>query len=353
VKRSNSKMLAVALRRGWIVLVTIAAVTGIVLAVDEARTGEATAEAVAVVPAGAGDASPGNATQATQLAQTYVEAIPLDTAVREHVAEQVERPLEEVDDAIAVLGNPDTSVLRLRYRDSSRERALAAAAALLEAVVGNPPVAQGVAAGSLVALSDPAVVRETGGGERSTAIPVGIILGLLLGLVLLVAWERSDPRIDGPQELAAAAGTPTTALDDVAPGNIGALLERWRRLAGYGSGPHVIGLLAATSSAERLVGPAAAALARLSEGDGRPLRVSATPPPPDSGEPGLVLVTGGRPGGPSAGEALAHGAAVVVLTVERGARATELQRAIDVLEQFGGRPAWALLVRRGGAAERA
>lgn len=352
MKRSNSKVLAVALRRGWIVVVALAAVTAIALAVDGARTGETVAEAVAVVPAGATGATPGNATQATQLAQTYVEAIPADIAVREHVAERIDRPLAEVEDAITVLGNPDTSVLRLQYRDSSRARALGADAALLDAVAGASPAARGVTPGSLTALSDPQVVRETG-GSQSTAIPVGVILGLLLGLVLLVAWERSDPRIDRPQELAAAAGTPATALDDVAPGNIDALLERWRRLAGYGSGPHVIGLLAATSSAERLVAPAATELARISESNGQSLRLSAAAPPPDSGQPGMVLVTGGMPGGPAAGEAVANDAAVVVVAVERGARVAELQRAIDVLDQFGTRPAWALLVKRGGAGERA
>ena len=345
MKRSESKLLAVALRRGWIVLVSIAAVIAIAVAVNDSRPGETVAEAVAIVPAGATGASPGNATQATQLAQTYVEAIPLDDAVAEFIGAQIDRPASEVDDNITVVGNPDTSVLRLRYSDSSHTRALVAASALLRAVTGPRPLARSVAPRSLDVVHRPSVLRETS-ASSSAAIPIGVILGLCLGLVLLLAWERSDPRIDGPEELASAAGTPATALGDVAPGNIDALLERWRHLARDKDRPQVVGLLAGTKRSEELVRPAATELAGLSAANGQMLRLATTQLPPHSGDQGLVVVTGGVPGGPAAGEAVAADAAVVVVAVERGARASELQATLAVLDQFGAAPAWALLTQK-------
>ncbi|HEX7290209.1 MAG TPA: hypothetical protein VF250_03690 [Conexibacter sp.] len=342
------KLLAVALRRGWVVVAAAAAVTALAVAVGSARPGSTLAQAVAVVPAGATDESPGNATQATQLAQTYVQAIPLDGAVLGAIAHAVDRTSSDVAGRVTVVGDPKTSVLLLRYEDTDRARALAGTSTLLTAVTGDAPNARSVAPDSLTLVRGPRVLRETTAARDTTTIPLGVILGLALGLVLLVAWERSDPRIDGAGELANAAGTPATALGDVAPGNIDALLERWRRLAGDGSGPHVVALLAGTRRAERLVSSAAYELATISASNGQLLRLGTAPPGPGgpSGERGLVVVTGGTPGGPAAGEAVAADAAVVVVTVPRGARATELRDSLDVLGQFGARPTWALLVRR-------
>lgn len=345
MRRPESKLLSVALRRGWVVLAAVAAVTAVAVAVGSARPGSTLAQAVGVVPAGATDESPGNATQATQLAQTYVQAIPLDGAVLSAVGRAVGRSSSEVAARVTVVGDPETSVLLLRYEDSDRARALVGTNALLQAVTGDAPNARSVAPQSLVLVRGPRVLRETSAASDRTTVPVGVLLGLVLGLVLIVAWERSDPRIDSAGELANAAGTPATALGDVAPGNIDALLERWRRLAGDGAGPHVVALLAGTRRAEPLVASAAHGLASLSASNGQLLRLGTAPPVPGS-ERGLVVVTGGAPGSPAAGEAVAADAAVVVVTVPRGARATELRESLHVLDQFGARPTWALLVRR-------
>ncbi len=341
------KLLAIALRRGWVVIVAVAAVTALAVTVGAARPGSVLAQAVAIVPAGATAETPGNATQATQLAQTYVQAIPLDGAVLGAIARRVDRTPADVGTRVTVVGNPETSVLLLRYEDTDRDRAIAGTSTLLHAVTSSLPSARSVAPESLVLVRGPRVLRESSAAEDSTTIPIGVILGIVLGLVLIVAWERSDPRIDGPGELANAAGAPATALGDVAPGNIDALLERWRRLAGDGAGPHVVALLAGTRRAQGLVRPAAGELVGLSAANGQLLRLAtAAPPPGGGGERGLVVVTGGMPGGPEAGEAVAADAAVVVVAVPRGARAGELRESLEVLDQFGARPTWALLVRR-------
>ena len=341
MRRFPRKLAAVALRRGWIVVAAIVLVTALSAFAGSVGGGSTLAESVAIVPAGAGEEGPGDAVQATQLAQTYVEAIPLDDAVTDEVSRAIDRSVEDAEESITVVGNPETSILRLQYEDSARDRALTAAGALLDAVTGRDPVAQSVARGSLQVVSEPSVLRESSGGS-SAAIPIGIFLGLCLGIVLVAAWERSDPRIDGAEELAEAAGTPATALGDVAPQNIDALVERWRRLAPDGGESQVVGLLAGTQHSEQLVRPAANELAGLSAANGHSLRV-ATSKGSNGAEPGLVVVTGGLPGGPSAGEAIAADASVVVVAVERGARVSELRSTLAVLEQFGARPAWALL----------
>jgi len=346
VRLRQSKAVAVALRRGWVVLVAIAVVTALSVAVGRSRPGETVTQAVVVVPSGAHGSDPGNATESIKLAQTYVEAIPLDGGVLSYVAGRIGRTVKQVESAVAVVGNPTTSVLLLQYRDADATRSLAASSALLGAVTGAHPRANSVAAGSLVMVRGPSVLRSSSSGS-STAIPIGVILGLCLGLVLVVAWERSDPRIDGVHDLAHASGTPATALGEVAAGNIGALLDRWRRLAGDGRGPHVVGLLAATRGTEPIVAPAAEELVELSSSNGHPLRLADASSAPWGGdERALVIATGQRPGGPGAGEATAAAADVVVVAVERGARVAEVRRTLAVLDQFGAPPRWALLTRR-------
>jgi hypothetical protein len=96
------------------------------------------------------------------------------------------------------------------------------------------------------------------------------------------------------------------------------------------------------------VRPAANELARLSAAGGQLLRVGTASRPAGVAD-GLVIVTGGVPGGPSAGEAVAADASIVVVAVERGARVSELSGSLAVLTQFGAAPAWALFVRPGGS----
>ena len=60
---------------------------------------------------------------------------------------------------------------------------------------------------------------------------MGALLGLGLGIILMLAWERADPRLDQPADVHALTGIPTTRLDDLTPSRAAALLERWLGLA--------------------------------------------------------------------------------------------------------------------------
>ena len=63
-------------------------------------------------------------------------------------------------------------------------------------------------------------------GTKSVAL-LGVILGSVLGVVLLLAWERSDPRIDDLETLGSEVDCPTTSLEHASDETTAALLDRW------------------------------------------------------------------------------------------------------------------------------
>lgn len=347
MSRRWSKLAAILLRRGWIVILATVAVVAIALLIDSAEDPTFTAEAVVLVPAGATPTSPGNATQAVELAQTYIEAIPEDGGVLSAVAARIRRPSSEVTENLSVVGNPSTSVLRLRYEDIGEGRAVAGTRALLSSVTGPQPLARGVAPGSIEPVRRPHVVSETAGSGSN--LPIAIFLGLCLGMVLLVAWERADGRIDDLDDLSRALGAPATDVDALNGGNVAALFERWDRLthAGEPAEAGLIGLLAGGRRSEATVARVAARLELLGRKAGFAVELAHEPFVVSDGAR-LRIVTGGAPGGASAGERIGIEAALVVLSVRRGTRVAELRSTLAVLQQFGVRSEWAILVRRRG-----
>jgi hypothetical protein len=70
------------------------------------------------------------------------------------------------------------------------------------------------------------------GELRNFGIPLGIILGLLIGAIAVLAIERADPRVDDVEDLAAITGTAVTLF----PGTIQQMeMARSIALAGRGS----------------------------------------------------------------------------------------------------------------------
>jgi hypothetical protein len=70
------------------------------------------------------------------------------------------------------------------------------------------------------------------GELRKFGIPLGIILGLLIGAIAVLAIERADPRVDDVEDLAAITGTAVTLF----PGTIQQIeMARSIALAGKGS----------------------------------------------------------------------------------------------------------------------
>jgi len=77
-----------------------------------------------------------------------------------------------------------------------------------------------------------ATSASSSGELRKFGIPLGIILGLLIGAIAVLAIERADPRVDDVEDLAAITGTAVTLF----PGTIQQMeMARGIVLAGRGS----------------------------------------------------------------------------------------------------------------------
>ena len=177
---------------------------------------------------------------------------------------------------------------------------------------------------------------------------IGAALGLVLGIVLLIAWERSDPRIADARELSTQIGCPATPVDRLSPNASYALLERWASLTEHV--PARVAVLPASPSVEI---PTADAVNDLRSAGGRLVRyvdARAGIVPEElahngsaESDTGVVLVHAGPPGGESAGEAIALGCDLTVVVVPAGSRAADIRQLGEELTSFGIVPVWALL----------
>jgi hypothetical protein len=192
-------------------------------------------------------------------------------------------------------------------------------------------------------------VRQAGVPERKSnslvlGTTIGAVLGLGLGLVLLIAWERADPRLHRAEDCLELTDVPTTELDRITPAAGLTLLERWHEL---GRKPSVRVALV----------PLSADLKELTDAVARWLGGSDRDPAPTAGrfdgprhfdepapESSLALVSGDPPGGPAAGEMEALRSNVVVLLVNRRASARKLAEVVEMLDQFGHPLDWILFV---------
>src|ERR687895_991940 len=105
-------------RRWWLLALTTAAVGLAAYAVTSVQKETYTAQALAVVPAGATSDAPGSATDAEQLAATYAAMIPQDERIREAVASEMALPADEGEEKLSGGNTSHTPLLELRFQDS-------------------------------------------------------------------------------------------------------------------------------------------------------------------------------------------------------------------------------------------
>ena len=77
---------------------------------------------------------------------------------------------------------------------------------------------------------------------------LGAIVGIALGLLLMVTWERIDPRIDRPEDLSQEVGSPTSPVGAISQPGVNALIARWTALAEHG--PTRIALVPVTADVQ-------------------------------------------------------------------------------------------------------
>ncbi len=318
-------------RRWWVIAGSILLVTAVSLMLAKPAPTTYTGEAVLIVRSGATTNTPGSANEANRLAVTYSQLIPQDSQVLERVSRTLGIPRSDVEKAVTVSNDANTSILRVRYTTSDSQTAIDGARATADALAGPTPASSNFSGVGLSRLPDTA----TSNSPSNTTVPIGVILGICLGIVLVIAWERTDGRIDDLQDLEYEVDIPATSLEGLSAEAIVALLERWRSFVDVS--PVNVAIVTPETNQRAMSAEVAMVFATTAsgdvpvfDGDGRhPLK-------------GITLHSTGAPATLEVGESVVQHADVTVLVVPVGTRVNSLRRSIESLADFGAKPSWAL-----------
>jgi len=293
-------------RAAFVLIPTVLAVI-VAWAVSQTLSPAHVAESVIVVRVGQGaDANPD---QASRLAQTFAALIPVDTAIDHELDRQLGRDRGD----FTVDNDPNTSLLRIRYK-AREEQTAVRGATLVAQQISRGPSADLYASGSVVVARLPKDAPTSLAGTL-TAVGAGLLGGLLLGFGLALLLERLDRRVDAGRQVAALAG-----------------------------GVPVIG-------AETLNDVAIAALVHRTGADDGGLALVSGSRSSDADTAELARHFGALPclhgdGTPAAWTACEHDASGLV--VRAAAREREVRQELALLRDIGPAPAWVVFVPRGG-----
>jgi capsular polysaccharide biosynthesis protein len=323
-----------------VVIVTLLVTVGAAYLYAHHKPPSYTASAYVLVSSGASTAGPGSANEASSLATTYSGLIPKDSAIIAAVSTTLGASPSDVRAAIKVYTTNSTALLEIRYTASSKREAIAGATAVASDIVGPNPSSQAIPAGAILPVSVPRSASESS-TTRNIAVPIGAILGLLLGGIVLMAWERFDPRVDTIDDLANLLDTPVTADDFLSADRIYAIRHRWRELAlpewGPSGGPPTRAVKVALVGVGRSGADLAGALAETIQAGRGPVGGA------DPAE--LALRAFGDPRYEENGRLMGSDPDLVVLVVRYGEHGNEAIKATQVLKAFGLKPGWGLLVQ--------
>jgi hypothetical protein len=305
------------------------------------------------VPAsGAGPTEGINPDDANHLATTYAGIIPVDDTLLSDIGKVVGQSSSDVAQNLSVVNQQNTSLLQISFKASSPQAATTGARTAARLLSGPSPAAAGIVPSSLEIVSMPPPSNNVAAtpARKGGTVAIGAVLGLILGVILLVAWERSDPHVVEGRSLSNQFGCPATPVDRLSPDAAHALIERWASLTDHV--PARVALLPADAGSVEQTDKIAALLRRSGDGVGYIDARAGTVPETLgnghllNGKESVVLVHAGPPG--SGGEAVALSCDLTVAVVRTGARNTEVRRLAEDLANFGLVPAWALLTPRHG-----
>lgn len=318
-------------------------------------SGRYRAAVVLMVPLQSGPTEGINPDDAQHLATTYAGIIATDTRLLTSVARATGESAATVSQDLSVVNEQNTSILNISFRATNPRQAAVGATKVAKLISGPDPAAVGIIPASIQPVSLPATTGSVSGAKSSAKpVVIGAALGLLLGLVLLVGWERSDPRIADARGLSSQLGCPATPAERLSPDASRALLDRWRSLT------DAVPARVAILPADAHTAPDAAALidSLVAAGGGETGYVDARSGRlPDSWNGagkrngnrfGVVLVNPGAATAEGPGQAVALGCDLTVVVVRQGTRVTEVRRLAQDLGNFGIVPTWALLAGRAG-----
>jgi capsular polysaccharide biosynthesis protein len=230
-------------RRWWLLLLCLIAGTGGGYFARTSQTSMYSASAELAVVSGASSAGPGSANDADALAVTYASIIPLDQLEMQNVADSTHLPLHTVTKSVSVVAVSGTSAVILTFKAASGAQAIKDVNQFAEVVtvgVANPAIPRRSLTEVKLATS-----ASRSGELRSYGLPLGIILGLLIGVIAVLAIERADPRVDDVEDLAAITGTAVTLF----PGTV-QQIEMARSIALAGGGSSDVTLVPLSKSEE-------------------------------------------------------------------------------------------------------
>ena len=324
-------------RRGWLLVVCTLLSAAVAATLDSgAARSTFTASAVLFVPSGASVEGPGNAFEANQLAANYAELIPRDEAVLDHVSAASGIDRDDVSDAIAVSTVTDTSIVRVSITAADAETAVAAVAALTNAVTSNGVEVPSIPPGSIERSAlDTSATENT--GRDVDAVLIGAILGFILGLTLMVIWERSDARIDEPATLRDLLGAPVSDMEVLTADAVDSLVDQWGNMTS--SENRQVALVGVMVGQQVVTGSVARRLAVADDS----FNPGLSAPTSARHRARLTFVVAGAPGTSELGESVVFESGMVVLVVKKGTPIATVEAAAEVLGQIGNGPHWGIL----------
>jgi hypothetical protein len=315
-------------RRSWIVGACVVLAVIAAVAVAAVRDSDYyRARAVFEVPAsgGAGDTTK---TAPGVVATTYLDVILSDQAIVRRIAGATGLAPPVARSRLTATQDVNTSVIRVTFVGPTAAAAASGRDAVVSAVVGSDAASTSIPAGGLELLDGTGVPQRVARDVPGGPVPIGAILGLIVGIAALIAWDRWDPRVDSAAVLHDDLGIPATRLDAQTPAlALEAIALRWRDLTASVTDPSIV-LVPGSPAAQHATKRAAARLRELGA-----LR-------------GTEVVVADPPGSASGGELAAVRASFVVLVEQAGGSLRCDRRTVADLGQLGVAPGWAILVTR-------
>lgn len=232
-------------RRGWVIPVIAALAACAAIALATLRPTEYSSVSRVVVTEQ--DASPD---QRSKLAATYAAALPVDDRIVGLVSRATgESSWSRIRDQLQVVNTEETGLLTLSYTAEDAESAQRGVGALHYGVTGRSVSTSVVEPGTLRQVSAPSTPEQGGSGATTIGI-LGGLVGLGLGALVLIAWERRDQRLDAPEHLSDLLRVPVSRIGrSGAEESVEVLCVRWSEITERDE-PRVL-LLAATRPASR------------------------------------------------------------------------------------------------------
>ncbi len=308
-------------RRAWVLVVAILA--GIVgaqfVAVGHAST--YTARATLLVQSGAGASGPGAANDAAALAITYAAFIPTDGATIKAAARDLNLPESQVAGNITMSAESGTSVIVLDYAAPTAAEAIKGADAVAR-VVARSPAGSGIPRRSISVVREPVTASPTS-SLRRYALPIGGIFGLAVGLIVVMAMERSDPHLDETEAVSEVFDCPSNAL----PAEIG-LPELARAIALAADSSHQLTVLPMEHSDQASATSLVLGLRQVW--------------PPDMAMPSISASSAFE----AAAMSLSQGTGPTVVVLQPGASKRRASTVADRLHLIKRDPVWAVVMGR-------